>query len=171
MTMSDEEAELGHEGQIAELQQKLSEAEEELDSMKTELERTRGEMELADSAATDAAQEGEMQVMKVELDHLKQLEEVRRQFDRERERYPLELERANCTIAKLEKELSHRTSTQAEGGGSTTKGIELSSVKVNVNGEKSPPVSSSKRVTFVEPEGAGGHSTVEGAAQTPSALM
>ena len=153
---NEQEAGTGQEDQIAELQQKFAMAEEEMETMRRELERTKGEVEQADRAVADAVRDGELQVMKVELERLKQLEEVHQQFDKERERYVLELKRANSTIARLEKELDHRSSIRTGGGGSTSTSVsDLSSVNVNASEasaaglvrERAP-----KKVTFVEPE-------------------
>ena len=89
--------------------------------------------------------------MRVELDRMKQLEEVRRQFDKELRRFILEVKQANATIARLEKELD-RCGPSKTDSGDTSVGSSESSASVSTSEssvEEGLPVAR-RRVTFVE---------------------
>ena len=109
--------------------------------------------------------------MRIELDGLKQLEEVRRQFDKERERHREELERDAALIAELKRKLATLESAvlpSDPGAVSELHGVNESSSKgdgVSSDQSSSSGVSSGKgnkessghggvkHVTFAEPEG------------------
>ena len=109
--------------------------------------------------------------MRIELDGLKQLEEVRRQFDKERERHREELERDATLIAELKRKLATLESAvplSDPGAVSELHGVNESSSKgdgVSSDQSSSSGVSSGKgnkessghggvkHVTFAEPEG------------------
>ena len=105
--------------------------------------------------------------MKTELDGLKQLEEVRQQFDRERDRHRKELERQAVAIERLEQELSaerEKNSPRADvptgiSSGNYAEGVCVptsgNSVMESVASLSEEPKGSretqSRRVTFAEP--------------------
>ena len=113
----------------------------------------------------------DMETMRIELDGLKQLEEVRRQFDKERERHREELERDAALIAELKRKLATLESAvppSDPGAVSEVHGVKESSSKgdgVSSDQSSSSGVSSGKgnkessghggvkHVTFAEPEG------------------
>ena len=88
--------------------QALKEAEEARQKAETSAARvTELEQELTQQTeqAAELEKEREQIRLKTELDRLRQLEEVRQQFDKERKRYRWERERDLSTIAELERQL------------------------------------------------------------------
>ena len=64
-----------------------------------------GELEHADQCVSEYAKEREQMQLQAELERLRQLEDVRQQFEKERERHRQERERDAATIEKLKREL------------------------------------------------------------------
>ena len=97
--------------------------------------------------------------MKLELDRLKQLEEVRRQFDKERERHREERDRDATLIVELKEKLSTLESSvppSAPGATSEVHGMKESGSKegdsdsYGGSGSPEPTGSSEKHVTFAD---------------------
>ena len=67
-----------------------------------------GELEHADQCVSEYAKEREQNLCSSELERLRQLEDVRQQFEKERKRHRQERERDAATIEKLKRELDEK---------------------------------------------------------------